>query len=58
VLAPVSGSPHLPQKFDVVGFSVPHLAQSLASTLPQCAQKLFTGGLFVPHFEQRIGFPE
>src|SRR5262249_54906939 len=50
----VSGAPHLPQKFDVGGFSAQHLAQSLASAFPQCVQKLFTGGLFVPQFEHRI----
>jgi hypothetical protein len=48
----------LPQKFDVGGLSVPHLAQSVVSAFPQCAQKLLPGGLSFPHFKQRIGLPE
>lgn len=44
----------MPQKFEVGGFSAPHLAQSLINALPHCAQKLLTDGLFVPHFAQRI----
>jgi hypothetical protein len=46
----------LPQKFDAAGFSAPHLAQSLASAFPHCVQKLLPNGLFVSHFEQRIGY--
>jgi hypothetical protein len=47
----------LPQKSDVGGFSVLHLAQCFASAFPHFAQKLFVEGLFVPHFEQRIDAP-
>src|SRR6516162_1427696 len=51
-------APHLPQKFDAGGFSVPHFAHGVVSAFPHCTQKLLPGGLSVPHFEQRIGFPE
>jgi hypothetical protein len=47
--------PHLPQKSEVGGFSVLHFAQCFVSAFPHFAQKLFVEGLFVPHFEQRIG---
>jgi hypothetical protein len=53
----MSGAPHLPQKSDGGGFSALHFAQCLASALPHFAQKLLVEGLFVPHFEQRIGLP-
>src|SRR5271167_1611894 len=52
-----SRAPHLPQKSEVGGFSALHCAQRLASALPHFAQKLLAEGLFVPHFEQRIGLP-
>ena len=32
--------------------------QILTRAFPHCAQKLLSGGLFVPHFEQRISSPE
>src|SRR5260370_4350807 len=51
----VSGAPHLPQKSDVGGFSALHFTQCFARAFPHFAQKLFVEGLFVPHFEQRIG---
>ena len=58
VCGAISDAPQLPQKFDVGGFSAPHLAHSVISAFPQCAQKLLPGGLLVSHFEQRIGLPE
>src|ERR1700736_46922 len=54
----VSRAPHLPQKSDVGGFSVLHLAQGLVSAFPHFAQKLLADGLLVPHFEQRIGLQQ
>jgi hypothetical protein len=48
----------LPQKFDAGEFSAPHSPQTVVSAFPHWTQKLFPGGLLVPHFEQRIGFPE
>jgi hypothetical protein len=47
----------LPQKSAVGGFSVLHFVQGLVSAFPHFAQKLLVEGLFVPHFEQRIGLP-
>jgi hypothetical protein len=48
------GAPHLPQKFEVGELSAPHFAHVRASALPQCAQKLFSGGFSESHFEQCV----
>ncbi len=53
----LSGAPHLPQKSEVGGFSALHFVQVLVRAFPHFAQKLLVEGLFVPHFEQRIGLP-
>jgi hypothetical protein len=51
-----SEAPHRPQKLEVEGFSALHLTQIRVSALPQCAQKLFAGGLLVPHFVQSMEY--
>jgi hypothetical protein len=42
-------APHLPQKFEVGGFSALHFGQSFANPFPHFAQKLLVEGLLVPH---------
>jgi hypothetical protein len=51
-----SEAPQRPQKLEVDGLSALQLTQTRTNALPQCAQKLFAGGLLVPHFVQIIKY--
>jgi hypothetical protein len=55
-LAP-SAVPQSPQKRLPGGFSAPHCGHGLVNGAPQSPQNLFSAGLSLPQFEQRIGSP-